>query len=56
MQKPIGGRSVLAQKPPNSMLKTRTYLDPNRNSLQKPIEGLSASFFQGLWLLHVRAL
>jgi hypothetical protein len=53
MQKPIGGLSanvpaqktrgvglLLAQKTPNSMLKTRTYLDPNIQSMQKTRRGV----------------
>jgi hypothetical protein len=43
MQKPVGGRSLLAEKTLNSMFETRTYLEPIRNSLQKPIGGLSAT-------------
>jgi hypothetical protein len=34
------GGSLLAVFRAKSMLKTRTYLEPNRNSLQKPIGGL----------------
>jgi hypothetical protein len=35
-----GEGSLLTLFHANSMLKTRTYLEPNRNSMQKPIEGL----------------
>jgi len=31
----------LAEKTPNSMLETQTYLEPIRNSMQKPIGGRS---------------
>jgi hypothetical protein len=40
LQKPIGGRSVLTQKHANSMLKTRAYLEPNSQCMQKTIEGV----------------
>jgi hypothetical protein len=50
------GRSLLTKNKPNSMLKTRTYLEPNRNSLQKPIEGLSAQPPQPIYSLNKGAI
>jgi hypothetical protein len=35
LQKPVGGRSVLPLPDANSMLKTRTHLEPNRKCIQK---------------------
>ena len=39
----------MAQNKPKTMLKTRTYLEPNRNSLQKPIGGLSRTTLPELY-------
>jgi hypothetical protein len=42
------GRSLLAKNKPKNMLK-RTYLEPNRNTMQKPIGGLSATLLPELY-------
>jgi hypothetical protein len=43
----IGAFSL--QKHAEKQAQTRTYLEPNRNSMQKPIEGLSAAFLPELY-------
>jgi hypothetical protein len=50
------GRSLLTVFSTNTMLKTRTYLEPISSSLQKPIEGLPAQPPQPIYSINKGAI
>ena len=44
----IGGEVAIGEKCIQKHVETRVYLEPNRGSLQKPIEGLLVPIFRAL--------